>query len=729
MRFLHRLFFGLALFLGPALAFAQPSAPPAITALKQAAQSGVLITGFGDSITGGQSQYFPSDLDISAIPAWTTATVYPAGRVVKNGTDLFYTVAGGTSGATAPVVGALNDGGVTWVYHKPGAYKTSTSYLTWAEVFAGGRLVWDMSNAYKGTQFGAFDVVLSSGGSNYSANPTVTLDNGGTATATVVGGVITKINILSPGFQSGPVNVTITDGTGSGAVVCSAKTFPSGTFGITGENTNNMLCRLNDVLSSPANIVVVVAGVNDVKSVGITADMTISNLRTIYDSIQLAGKRLVVVPIMPFTTAYTTAVGAKSLRVNRFIEGYARGDSWANTSGLRNVRLADPRPYWTDNSTLTSMRPIGGSGGVAGAITADGLHPSPLGGIYLGYVISQAVQPWIGPAQDSIVPYTNAVDGYDPVYNPGGNMLTGLPWQASTAYSLGAQSNNNSTSLYVVTTPGTSAASGGPVGNSGSIVDGTVTWAAAKIPGLSNFSGGTTGTENAAAGVTISGSLASGWTATRTTGTAVGTETFSIESPWSNNRPGKRQVVAWSLGSGGTNEVWKLVTSNYTQDKYGITAADLGVSKLQMEVELEVSGVANVTGIQAFLIGDRFESSVGGVLQGAGAHYLNSTGEQISWPNSGKMLLRTQPMVIPANNTTMQLQIVTTFDASGGANSATLTMKVNSVVLRKVGVPRHRTVRPGLRQARRPARQQRRGAMPKRTASAVPKRASGNSAL
>ena len=701
-----RLLAVLCALLAPALAIAQPAAPPGITVLKQAYQSGMLIQGFGDSITGGQSSYFPSDLNISNIPLWVTGSTYPANRVIKNSSgDVFYTVAGGTAGATMPTVAGLNDGGVTWVYLKPVAYKTATSYLQWAEAFAGGRLVWDMASGYKGTQFGVFDVILSSGGSNYSATPTCALDNGGTCSATVVNGVITKINILSPGFASGPINVTITDGTGSGAVVCSAKTFPSGTFGITGELTANMVCRLADVLNSSANIIVVHAGVNDVKSAVTTTATTIANLQKIYDSIQLAGKHLVVIPILPFTLSYQTAYGAKALHVNNFIMAYARGEPWANPNGLRNVRVADARPYWTDQSMQTSLRPIGGSGGTAGAMTGDGIHPSQLGGIYLGYLVAQAVQPWIGPAQDSLIPYSNGFDGYDPTYNPYGNMLTGIPWQASTSYALGAQTTNGGVVKYTATTAGISAASGGPVGNGASIADNTVVWEQSGNIGLANFSSGNTGTKTAATGVTISttsgnaGALATGWGMTRTTGTASGTENFTIESPWTTGRLGTRQVIAWSLGTGGTNEVWKLVTANNANHYWSITPADLGVSKLQLEVEVELSGLANFNGVQAYLIGDRFEAATGGNLQGAGHHYLSSTGEQITWPNSGKLLLRTQPMVIPANNTTLQIQIVTTFDASGAANSATATLKINSLVLRRVPRRRQLTRRPARRRS------------------------------
>ena len=647
--------------------------------------------GLGDSITGGQPSYCDAAFDISNVPLWTTGASVVPGRLVKNSTnDLFYTNGTGTTGATMPTVASPNDGTILWVYNKPSAYKTATSYLTWAEVFSGGRLNWDMAQGYNGTCGGVFDVVLSSGGSNYSPNPTITLDNGGTATATVVNGVITKINILSPGFSAGPVGVTITDGTGSGATVASVKTSPSGTFGITGEATSNILARVNDAASSSAQIIVVHAGVNDAKSIGITADTTIANLRTIFDTLQAAGKRVIVIPVNAFTPSYTTAYGAKLLRINRFIEAYCRGETWANPSGYRAIRMADARPYLTDQSSAAVLKQIGGSGGVAGSMVTDGIHPSQLGGAYLGYVVAQAAQPWVGPPQDYINPYSTGFDGFDPTYNPSGNMFTGLPWQASTAYALGAQViKSTSTGVkYTVTTAGISAASGGPVGNGASIADGSVVWEQSGVDGRHNFSSGTGGTLTAAAGVTHTGSVALGWAVTRTTGTAVGSVTESLVS-YANGRPGTQQQIIFSLGSGGTNEVWRLVPTASANHFWGITAADLGVSKYYMEVELELSGLANFNGAMAYLLGYRFEATAGGSLQGVGQHYLGSSGEQIAWPNGGRMLLRTQPMTLPATNTTLQPEVVFTFDASGGAGSSTATVKINSIAVRRA-MPRRR---------------------------------------
>jgi len=59
-----------------------------------------------------------------------------------------------------------------------------------------------------------------------------------------------------------------------------------------------------------------------------------------------------------------------------------------------------------------------------------------------------------------------------------GDSNTGVAWTGSTVYPINYIVNNDSGKSYKVTTAGTSAASGGPTGSSGSVVDGTVTWLA-----------------------------------------------------------------------------------------------------------------------------------------------------------------------------------------------------------------------------------------------------------
>ena len=49
-------------------------------------------------------------------------------------------------------------------------------------------------------------------------------------------------------------------------------------------------------------------------------------------------------------------------------------------------------------------------------------------------------------------------------------------WVISTDYALGQLRNNDSGKVYQVTTPGTSAGSGGPTGTGSAITDGSVVW-------------------------------------------------------------------------------------------------------------------------------------------------------------------------------------------------------------------------------------------------------------
>lgn len=70
---------------------------------------------------------------------------------------------------------------------------------------------------------GIVSIAVSNGGSGYSASPTVTIaevdgGTGATAEATVVGGVLTAITVTAAGSGYTAPTVTITDGTGSGAL-------------------------------------------------------------------------------------------------------------------------------------------------------------------------------------------------------------------------------------------------------------------------------------------------------------------------------------------------------------------------------------------------------------------------------------------------------------------------------------------------------------------------------
>jgi lysophospholipase L1-like esterase len=507
--------------------------------------------------------------------------------------------------------------------------------------------------------------------------------------------VVTGVTILSPGSNS-PGNLTITDSSGPGTgATADLLQSASGTLGISGNSTTQMLHRLSDALACKADIILVHGGTNDVNggATSVTAakavvTAAIANLRTIYESLMLAGKRIIAVPITPATTLATPLKTAATISINRWIRAYCRGEAWANPSGFRQIRLADAGVFTEDGTVQTSFAPIGGSGGTAIAMTQDGLHPSQRGAAYYGYAIWQAAQGFLTTQADKYAGIYSSIDGYNSTVNAGGNMMEGLTWQASTVYAPGDMSANGGNVYYVASVAGnaTSAGSGGPVGGGSGIVDGNVTWNYGSAPvGRSNFSGGTTGSQTAATGIVYSGLTASGWAITRLSGTASGTVAFTIENPWSNGQVGVRQAVVFTLGSGG-QEQWNFAPATLANDHLGLVSGDLGVTAIYAETEIEVSSVVNCTGIVLILSGDSFSSQIGAQTNGVGEHFINSAGEQIGYPTAGRMLLRTQPMIVPVSNTTITPLIRIFFDASGGAGSATMTLKLNYVAIRRAGV-------------------------------------------
>ena len=277
-----------------------------------------------------------------------------------------------------------------------------------------------------------------------------------------------------------------------------------------------MLAVIPDVVTSNTDIIVVHGGTNDVSN-SVAYSTIVANLRSCYEMLVNAGKRVVALPILP-RTGLTTVQMAILLRVNRWIRAYCRKESWANPLGVTNVVLADPTGYLSDGTNAANA-PIGGGGGVAGAMTQDGLHPSSRGAMYVGYSIWQAVQQFIGPTPGYTGRVYSSDDGYDFINNPGGNLMEGVPWQASTAY-MEYQLCSNSSNIYLCSQAGISAGSGGPSGTGSSITDNTAKWNYVSPARMSVFASGTGGSNNAATGITYSGSLASGYTILRISGSA-----------------------------------------------------------------------------------------------------------------------------------------------------------------------------------------------------------------
>lgn len=656
---------------------------------------GLTINGFGDSITA-QGIYQPTGTSIAALPAWQASTAYALGVYVKNGGFPYYCTQAGTSAGSGGPSGTSNnitDSGAKWAYAPPQAYKYATSYLFWVEAFSLGALSWDMAQGYAGLYQSLTRISVINGGANYTS-PTVTLGSGATATLSASGGVITGATITNPGRSASGFTYNISDATGSGAVLCLTSN-PSGTLGVPGHTTYDMVNRLPDAVASSTDIFVVQGGTNDC-STDVAATTIIANLKICYETFMAAGKKVVAVPILP-RTGLTMAQMLVLVQVNRWIRAYCRKENWANPNANSSIMLADPTRYFTDGAS-PSGAPLGGSGAAAGAMTTDGVHPSIRGAQYMGICIVNALQKVIGVVQPSAPRSATMFDGYDPANNPGGNIIEAMPWTANTSYSVIGQLVANDTSpvkVYRLKTAGTSAGSGGPTGTGSTINDGTCQWAYKYGLGASVFGSGSTALSSPPGSISYVGNLATGWALTRHAGTAAGTVTGAIENPWSDGQAGTRQSLEFSLGSGDNKELWSINIYNGAWPAIGLQSSDLGANAFYAECEVELSGIANMSSISLQGLLDRNVSAstlwneAGYVAtQGTAINLtmMASSGEMLPIPNGGKLYLRTQPMVLPSNMANVSLFLVMGFNASGGAGSATGTVKINWYACRRHGV-------------------------------------------
>lgn len=643
------------------------------------------INGLGDSITARDSIYTPL-LGASGAPAWARNTAYSLRNNVRANGNFYYCSTAGTSsaGGTGPAItnnqNPITDGTAAWTYIQPQSIRTLKTFLHWVEIFSNGRVRLDQSVVPSSPRNdGLAQINVVNGGGNYTA-PTVTLQNGATATLQARNGVITGATVTNPGAAV-TLSYTVNDATGSGGIL-SLVNNSSGTFGLPSQETKDCLAFVPTIIASPIDVIVVLTGTNDILN-GVAYATIIANLKLIYERLMNGGKKVVAVTIIP-RNPFSSAQQIVMQRVNRWIRAYCSKEAWANPVGYTNICLADPAGYLTNGASMVGA-PIGGAGGTAGAVTDDGTHPSQLGAFYMGAVIWDALKKFFSPAPDYVSRAYSAVDGYDFVNNPGGNMLEAPPWAASTAYLLG-QMVSNSSKIYACITAGTTASSGGPTTTSGNITDGTAHWQYIRVQGISVLASGTSGTFNAAAGIVYSGNLATGLAMFRNGGSASGTIAGTIENPWSNGQVGQRQKLVFSLGSGTDDEEWGITVFNDTFANVGFRAADAGVLPVYVEWELELSGVANLTALYAEMVDPftSFKIQAGGQIigSGVGQHFPPSTGAPIAYPNNGKILLRSQPMILPSLLTNLQFILYVYFDASGAADSATATIKTNYIGFR-----------------------------------------------
>jgi len=657
-----------------------------------------IMSSLGDSNSARSSYHAPNiDYNLIKAPLWTANTSgWTTNMIMRNSANTLYyasAVTTGTTSSTEPthVTGAAVDGGVTWTVYAKYTARDAGSFQAWAERYSNGALIYDLTAGFAAPEFSTNKCFVVNGGSNYSANPTVTITNT-KATATVVNGVITDINITNSGRNAtGAISATVTDGTGSGAVItCSFQN--AGNFAVSGSTSDLGVKLVPDACASKADIFTVMYGTNDVTlnavsyaTLASTVSTTTANLASIYQGLTNCGKKVIAITIPPRTSQNAGYQLAARNQINNFIVAYAQKKRWANPNGVE-IALADARAWLTDNSTLGDPQ--------ANFLFSDGLHLITKNGQVLGYFVAKATERWTGPQSYNYPRGDGYGDGYNLTYNPYGNMYEGLVWTASTTYSnVGDYVSNDTNKVYRLsgTVPCTTAGSGGPTGTGSSISDGTCTWNYVRQGGLSSLAAGVGGTNTAAAGITFTSTPPANTTLARQNGTASGTVVHSVESPRSDGRAGQRHVMTFSLGSGGTTEQWRLLLGSPTTTVAGVPNSDLENKFYTLEVELEMSNYANMYPPYIQLFG---QSSITINLDGAGTYsafpyfaagyeMLPSTHE-LAWPAGRKMVLRTAPVQLPFGTTSLNTAIYFGWNASGAADSATGTIKINRIELKPV---------------------------------------------
>lgn len=600
-----------------------------------------------------------------------------AANIGGTGSGFAYTVSsiGNANGANSIV-----DGTATFVWVPPNANKYSNSPLFWIEAWSLGKARWTFNDGYDGPVSSTVKGFVLAPGKGYSASDPWTASTGASGTLSVDAyGGITGVNVVQPGVSMAIHTYSITTSTGSGARL-SFVVGPSGTFGVSGALTEDMVLYLPDALASSTDIFLVWGGTNDSNNVTdypssvVQYNATVANLATIYQTLLNAGRKVVIIPINA-RTGLTTFQYQFFSRIKAWQKAFIRKLAWANPTLAVNIVLADMTRYTTDFTAATAV-PIGGTAALAGAQTYDGLHPSQRCGQTVAICALEAMSRWLGQAPANALRLGDPSDWGDAVDNPGGNMLEAKPWvinevilSVNTTRSLGGN-------VYYATQIGTCAASGGPTGTGAGIVDNTVRWNYSRPVGCSVFQG----TPTALSGLPTSfyGNVPLGWIFSRKTGSGIGIVGGVVENPYSDGQAGSRPALTLAVGAGTLNEQWQFYVNAFGPKHYGLLPYELDNVPIQIEAEIEVTGQQNLTHVRFGWIDTTSNTALECGFQGqsgSGTHLteMAATGEPLA--PFVKRYLVTGYMVWPSQAFGVAPGFLFAFDASGQAGSATATIK------------------------------------------------------
>lgn len=378
-------------------------------------------------------------------------------------------------------------------------------------------------------------------------------------------------------------------------------------FGVGGDtldtsvNGPGILSRVSDVIASGADICIVLGGTNDLTTGTSLASMKAS-MAKILARLLSAGIQPVVMPILP-RKSLTDAQTRTQQAFNNWLRDICWGRSDLLSAASFPVRrypiLVDPTPVIQDFTDAIGQ-PL-----TTHILNTDGLHPTTLGGYWIGKTLNDALSVLYPPRPTRLV---GVRDIYDATLHPAGSIL----FSSLTNYGLMA-------------------------GTGGSLV---------------------------ASGSTMTGSMATGWTGTRSTGTSpAATVTYSKQNPRTDtqNGNGERQRMVVSLGAvGAVGDTYKV---QMVVPGFGTTHAvgDTVFSEAAFEL---LAAPSNLIAVSL-----RFEENGPASPQQSwdmtrdGAHDANLPATTFAG------VMRTPPFTIQSGTTSLGLYLQCVFDATPGTGT------------------------------------------------------------
>lgn len=182
--------------------------------------------------------------------------------------------------------------------------------------------------------------------------------------------------------------------------------------GNNGQNSSQMLARFgSDCLAYNPQAVIIFTGYNDFPIGGLTAAQVYANVVAMIA--QCAGKLVIVVSAIPWTTGGATTNRVEAAKYNRLIRAYCNNNA--------RCRFADAARYLVDFSNGTRFSPL------AGMLRSDGIHPTPKAAERIAQAIVDVAQ-YDFPRPSRLVNNQADTYGYDST-NP--NILDSAPFVAT----------------------------------------------------------------------------------------------------------------------------------------------------------------------------------------------------------------------------------------------------------------------------------------------------------